>query len=242
MPKKHFSILTITKNILYGLLALWLIMAAPTSWLYDLWSGTGNEQGQKPNGSVQKLQNTEDIETFFSAKTPATVTGTNLIPCPLARLRDISVSGTHYYRKRGVRRKVSVSEYVAWSYPVPFWQNMCQMMIGGHYNRYHLLQLEDGSYLCVYFDDYLALTGASRYPAGYVRAATWEEQNMLNQMAGDYDVTPYYVLDMYRYEKVNWMIDLSLRIVMLFVVTLLLLYVMDWLKKLRKSSSLEHKD
>ena len=119
---------------------------------------------------------------------------------------------------------------------------MCQMMIGGHYNRYHLLQLEDGSYLCVYFDDYLALTGSNRYPAGYVRAATWEEQNMLNQMAGDYDVTPYYVLDMYRYEKVNWMIDLSLRIVMLFVVTLLLLYVMDWLKKLRKSSALEHKD
>ena len=35
---------------------------------------------------------------------------------------------------------------------------------------------------------------------------------MLNQMAEDYDVDPVYVLDMYRYGKVNWMLDLGLRL------------------------------
>ena len=35
---------------------------------------------------------------------------------------------------------------------------------------------------------------------------------MLTQMAEDYDVDPVYVLDMYRYGKVNWMLDVLLRL------------------------------
>lgn len=35
---------------------------------------------------------------------------------------------------------------------------------------------------------------------------------MLNRMAKDYDVDPAYVLDMYQHEKVNWMLDLGLRL------------------------------
>ena len=35
---------------------------------------------------------------------------------------------------------------------------------------------------------------------------------MLKQMAEDYDVDPVYVLDMYRHGKVNWMVDIGLRL------------------------------
>lgn len=41
---------------------------------------------------------------------------------------------------------------------------------------------------------------------------------MLNQMATDYDVDPVYVLDMYRHGKVNWMLDLGLRLAVVFVI------------------------
>ena len=34
---------------------------------------------------------------------------------------------------------------------------------------------------------------------------------MLHQMAEDYEVDPVYVLDMYRYGKVNWMLDFVIR-------------------------------
>lgn len=35
---------------------------------------------------------------------------------------------------------------------------------------------------------------------------------MLNRMAEDYDVNPAYVLDMYQHGKVNWMLDVLLRL------------------------------
>lgn len=116
------------------------------------------------------------------------------------------------HHNSGVKRSVSVSEYIYADYPIPPLQRFVQGFVGGYYNRYHLLKLEDGSWLCVYFDDYLALTGADNYPTGYVRYTTTEERRMLNQMAEDYDVDPVYVLDMYRYGKVSWMMDILLRL------------------------------
>ncbi len=74
------------------------------------------------------------------------------------------------------------------------------------------MELGDNSWLCVYFDDYLALIGTDTYPTGYVRYTTTEERRMLKQMAEDYDVNPVYVLDMYRHGKVNWMVDIGLRL------------------------------
>lgn len=41
---------------------------------------------------------------------------------------------------------------------------------------------------------------------------------MLKQMAEDYDVDPVYVLDMYRHGKVNWMLDVGLRLAVVLVV------------------------
>ena len=84
--------------------------------------------------------------------------------------------------------------------------------MGGYYTRYYLAELEDGSWLCVYFDNYLVLTGADNYPTGYVRYTTTEERRMLKQMAKDYDVDPVYILDMYRHGKVSWMLDVLVRI------------------------------
>lgn len=212
MKKESHSLLTVLRNVISAALVLLVLLVAPTGWLYDLWAGEGTEQGQRPNRDVQQLRQQEDIETFFLSGTPATVDGSELVACPLARLRDSEQAGVHMHHNGGAKRSVSVSEYIYADYPIPPLQRFIQGFAGGYYNRYHLLKLEDGSWLCVYFDDYLALTGADNYPTGYVRYTTTEERRVLNQMAEDYDVDPVYVLDMYRHGKASWMLDVLLRL------------------------------
>ena len=219
--KKH-SLHTIIRNILCAVLAFLVVLALPTGWLYDLWAGTGTEQGQRPGEEVQHLQRQEEIETCFLNSTPATVGGGELVACPLARLRDVGQEETHYHHNGGVKRSVYVSEYITADYPLPAWEYALQRVAaGGFYNRYYLMELGDNSWLCVYFDDYLTLTETDAYPTGYVRYTTTEERGMLNRMAEDIDVDPVYVLDMYRHGKVNWMLDLGLRFGVLVVVIVL---------------------
>ena len=93
------------------------------------------------------------------------------------------------------------------------------------------MELGDNSWLCVYFDDYLALTGTDTYPTGYIRYTTTEERRMLNQMAEDYDVDPVYVLDMYQHGKVNWMLDLGLRLAVVLVVIFIVVTLQNLWKK-----------
>ena len=218
MKKESFSLCIILRNTICATLVFLVMLSAPTGWVYDLWAGEGTEQGQRPGVDVQRLQQQEDIETCFLSNTPVTVNNRELAACPLARLRDSEQAGVHMHHNSGVKRSVSVSEYIYADYPIPPLQRFVQGFVGGYYNRYHLLKLEDGSWLCVYFDDYLALTGADNYPTGYVRYTTTEERRMLNQMAEDYDVDPVYVLDMYRHGKVSWMLDVLLRLAVLAVV------------------------
>ena len=212
MKKTSFSLPAILRNIICAALVLLVLLAAPTGWLYDLRDGEGTGQGQRPSADVQRLRRQEDIETCFLNSTPATVDGGELAACPLARLRDVGQAGVHTHHNSGVKRSVSVSEYIYADYPLPPFQRFVQGLVGGYYNRYYLAELEDGSWLCVYFDDYLAWTGADTYPTGYVRYTTTEERRMLNRMAGDYEVDPVYVLDMYQHGKVNWMLDVLLRL------------------------------
>ena len=210
--KKIFFLLPILRNTICAALVLLVLLAAPTGWLYDLRAGEGTGQGQRPGPDVQRLRRQEDIETCFLNSTPATVNGGELAACPLARLRDVGQAGGHTHHNSGVKRSVSVSEYIYTDYPLPPFQRFVQGLVGGYYNRYYLAELEDGSWLCVYFDDYLAWTGADTYPTGYVRYTTTEEHRMLNRMAGNYEVDPIYVLDMYQHGKVNWMLDVLLRL------------------------------
>jgi hypothetical protein len=56
MKNSQHSIPTILRNIVCAALALWLMLAAPTGWLYDLWAGTGTGQGQRPGEGVQQLR------------------------------------------------------------------------------------------------------------------------------------------------------------------------------------------
>ena len=212
MKQGAFSLAAVLRNTICAALVLLVLLAAPTGWLYDLRAGEGTGQGQRPSADVQRLRRQEDIETCFLNSTPATVDGGELAACPLARLRDVGQAGVHTHHNSGVKRSVSVSEYIYADYPLPPFQRFVQGLVGGYYNRYYLAELEDGSWLCVYFDDYLAWTGADTYPTGYVRYTTTEERRMLNRMAGDYEVDPVYVLDMYQHGKVNWMLDVLLRL------------------------------
>ena len=232
MKKGLSSLFTIFRSIICITLALLVLLSVPTGWLYDLWAGEGTEQGQQPSADVQRLRQQEDIETCFLNSTPATVNGGNLAACPLARLRDTGQAGVHTHNNSGVKRTVSVSEYIYADYPLSPLQRFVQGFVGGYYNRYYLAELEDGSWLCVYFDDYLVLMGADNYPTGYVRYTTTEERRMLNRMAEDYDVDPVYVLDMYRHGKVSWMLDLGLRLVVLAVAGVLILTILKlWKNK-----------
>ena len=162
------------------------------------------------------------------------MSGGELAVCPLARLRDLEEEGTHYYHRGGTTRSIYTPEYSASDYPVPTWQRFMQWAISGQcYNRYYLTELADGSWLCVYFVDYLTLTGTDTYPTGYVRRTTPEERRMLNRMAEDYDVDPVYVLDMYRHGKVNWTLDLGIRLAVVLVVYMGVVSVLEYWKKRR---------
>lgn len=213
------------RNTICAALIFCLLLAAPTGWFYDLWAGEGTGQGQRPGADVQQLERQEEVNAFFLAQTPVTVAGGELAACPLARLRDVRQEGIHYHRSYGAKRSVYISEYISSGYPLSTFDQTIQRLAGGFYNRYYLMELSDGSWLCVYFDDYLLLTGPGHYPTGYVRYTTTEERRMLNQMARDYEVDPVYVLDMYRHGKVNWMIDLVLRLGVLAIVAFLISYI-----------------
>jgi len=217
MKEKQHSIATILQNIVCAVLAFWLMLAVPTGWLYDLRAGIGTEQGQRPGEGVHQLQRQEDVAVFFWAGTPATVTNVKLVACPLARLRDVEQEGTHYHQSYGRKRAASIAEYIFADYPLSPWQKTLQGLVGGFYNRYYLTELEDGSYLCIYFDDYLTLAGGDEYPTDYVRYTTTGERRVLNQMQADNDLDTVYVLDMYQHGKVSWMLDVLLRLAILAV-------------------------
>ncbi len=105
------------------------------------------------------------------------------------------------------------------------------------YNTYHLIKLQDGSYLCVYFDDYLMLQRLFceelQLPVGYIRYSNSYERVMLSGMYYEegFDVNDLFVLDMYRCGKVNWWRDKLLRFGLASVLTVGCLCLKDWLKK-----------
>lgn len=231
MLKEQHTIFVVLRNIVCSVVAFWMIFVAPTGWLYDLRSGIGMEQGQQPDENVHQLQQQEDVLSFFYAQTPATIANDDFVLCPLARLRDTKQEGTHYHRNYGAKKAAYVSEYIFADYPLSPWQKMFQRLVSGFYNRYYLTKLEDGSYLCVYFDDYLTLIDTGKYPTGYIRYATAEERQMLKQMQEDYNVDTVYILDMYRHGKVNWILDVLLRLAALFVVGIGAVTVQSILKR-----------
>lgn len=202
------SILKIAFGIVFG---VWLMMCAPTGWIYDLWAGTGTGQGQMPDPSVFVVHTQADVEDSYFQNAPVTMSKEGLIEAPLLRLRDTEFAGEHTSRRNGARRTVMISEYIPIADLAPVRGLLLNFLASGFYNRYYLAPLEDGSYVCVYFDDYLMLRPGEELPTGYVRYATAEEKTMLRQMAEEYEVNPAYVLDMYRHGKVSWMLDLAIR-------------------------------
>ena len=102
------------------------------------------------------------------------------------------------------------------------------------YNQYYLVQLEDGSYICAFFDDYLMLSKGAELPVGRVRYSTAEERNMLSMMAEDYEVDKLFVLDMYREGKAPWLLDKPMRLIAAIAVAVLGMTVAERVKKKRK--------
>lgn len=232
MEEKQYSALSILKIIFAAALTLWLVLGVPTGWLYDLGLGTGTEQGQMPDQSAQTVHTQDEVEDFFFQKTPATVSKDDLIQCPLMRLRDVGYAGEHTNARK---RTVVIPEYRTMSYPVGFVDKVINLFAtSALYNGYYLAPLEDGSYVCVYFDDYLLLRSGEELSTGYVRYATMEEKKMLYGMAENYEVNPVYVLDMYRHGKVNWMLDFVIRIAVVVLLGFVYLSVGDRIKKIMR--------
>lgn len=156
MKNTKQKFLSIVRNTLALLLLLWIVLGAfPTGWLYDLGVQTGAKQGEMPDSSVQALKAQADIEDFFFQDMPATVSGDHLIQCPLMRLRDTGFAGEHTNARK---RTVVISEYRSLSHPPSFLDKIINLFAASaSYNSYYLAPLEDGTYICVYFDDYLLL-------------------------------------------------------------------------------------
>lgn len=49
---KHW-IHSVSRKLVGAALVLAVMAALPTGWLYDLWAGTGTEQGQEPGAGVE---------------------------------------------------------------------------------------------------------------------------------------------------------------------------------------------
>ncbi len=220
--KKKVTVGTVMTVIVGVLFSFWMVMGAfPTGWLYDLGVGTGTQQGQRPGSEVRAIERKEDAREFFSGQIPATVTGEVFVQCPLMRLRDSDEEGLHrsWNHISRTKRGVEITEYYELDYPITPLQKVITFFSGAaSYNPYYLVQLEDGSYLCAFFDDYHMLQnimgGEVELPTGYVRGSTGDEYQMLYEMAKDYDVDPTLVLDMYRDGKGPWMLDKGLRLVL----------------------------
>ncbi len=236
-------------NIVGVLFILWMVMGGvPTGWLYDLGVGTGTEQGQKPGSGVQTIESKEEARKFFFEEdpVPATVEGTVFVRCPLIRLRDTGAKGTYqnWNRISHSIHTTTVDEYQDLDYPItPLQKTLTFLLSGASYNSYYLVQLEDGSYLCVFFDDYLMLQkvlgGEIDLPVGYVRSCTSFEHSVLYDMAKecDYDVDVTVVLDMYRDGKCPRFLDAGLRFLFAIAIVASIKLVLD--KRKKKNADLE---
>ncbi len=232
-----FFRLPIHKQILYilaGIFILLLMISAPSGWLYDLGLKTGTEQGQRPDQSVQIIHTQNEVEDFYFKNIPATVLKNNLIQCPLGRLRDPRYAGKHTNSRKITHE---ISEYTFFTYPLKYTDKIIHWLVDAFYNSYYLALLEDGTYVCVYFDDYLMLSSGEELHTGYVRYATTPEKKMLHTMAKDYEVNPMYVLDMYRHGKVSWVLDSMIRFIL---VILIIMVISSFFKSQKKEEKNQH--
>lgn len=219
------------------LLALWIVMGSfPTSWIFDLWAGTGTGQGQRPNEQVVSITEQEQLEDLFLQHAPVTISSDTLVKCPLMGVRDPNMAG-EYRGRRG--RRGRIPQYFPLSgFPAPVGVLFRHFLLNGFYNTYYLAELEDGTYACVFFDDYILMARPFQetlaLPAGQVRYGSTEEKTMLHQMAEDYDVDVAYVVDMYNYEKVSWIGNFILRIVLLFMLFLVEQSIEGQIKRMLK--------
>ena len=203
---------------LLAILSLLVVFALPTSWVYDLGLKAGTEQGQRPGAGVQTIRTDADISAFIQAGEPATVSPEGLIPCPLARLRDESLSkAKQRYRtsSRSSRKFQGFDNYRTLPQDPSLLEQLWQLMWSGFYNSgYYLKPLEDGTYICVYLDDCAFLFGEPEalYTGRLRSVDAPEEARMLYDMEAEgYDVDTMFILDMYRHGKVNQFADIAMR-------------------------------
>ena len=245
MSSKKTTMLSRIMNAVGVLFILWMVMGGfPTGWLYDLGVGTGTKQGQKPGYGVQTIESKEEARKLFFEEdpVPATVEGTVFVRCPLMRLRDTSAKGNYQSWNR-ISHSIDhskVTEYRKLDYPVTTAQKVFTFLFAGaSYNSYYLIQLEDGSYLCAFFDDYLMLQkvlgGEVELPVGYIRGSTRSEYPMLYEMAKEYDVDFTLVLDMYRDGKGPWLLDKGLQLLFALTIVVSIETMLDKHKKRSKT-------
>lgn len=235
------SILWTMQLIVAAVFLCWMVVGSfPTGWIYDLWAGTGTAAGQKPGVTVVPLTNSGVLENrTIWYEQPFTVTSDTFVQTPLVRLRDPDEAGLHRGSRKTGNTAVTVSEYRTVRQPMgPVTWAFYHLGIAGSYNSYQLVQLEDGSYICAFFDDYRLLGnvfgGPVQLPTGYVRLAEQYEIGMLKTMAEAYPVSTQYVLDMYDYDKMAWWIDKPLRLVLACAVLFVWFYFSDRRKSRKK--------
>lgn len=226
---------TTVSGFLIAVYIIWAGLGLPVGWAYDLFAGSGTSQGQWIDGTVPELSGSGSLGDLCGGEIPVTVSTDELTPCPLFRLRDPETRQISYrpHKRSSAKETLQFDEYREITTPVQEWVTI---LFDEKYNRYYLAELQDGSSVYVYFDDYLAmrrfLPGEIQLPVGYVRFASSQEEEMLEEMSQQYDVDTTYIVDMYRYGKSSYWLDFVVRIVLGIVSAIIVVWAAGLVRKL----------
>lgn len=173
---------TLSKVLLWAIgvvFVFWMVMGSfTTGWIYDLTAGTGTVPGTKPNATVEQLTGLSALESHVDWQNKAfTVTSDSFVFCALAKLRNPDEQGIH----RANRRAVNYKMYTHLRSPLTFSTKLIYSMgMSASFNNYYLVQLDDGNYVCAFFDNYHILGnlggGEIQLPSGYIRYADTDEK------------------------------------------------------------------
>lgn len=238
MKIRNKPLLFWVKLCFWSIFGVWILFGMRTGFFYDIGVGKGTEQGMIADDSVPIAKSKRDVAQAFLKHTPLTISKEGLIQAPLLRLRDTDEAGEHRYKRHSATRTVIVDEFIQTDTD-DFFQNLLIKCLGvNYYNRYYVAPLEDGSYVLVYFDDYL-LGNNAPMPTGYVRSGLPYEQRTAKALQKTYNIDSLYVLDMYRHGKVSNLVDILLRAGIGLAVFCLVTAICAYIKKRRAKKGIK---
>lgn len=200
-------------------LALWVLLGAfPAGWIYALLPDGGTECAIPTPTVITSQAQLEEFHAGNGSNLPIQLTGTQFIQCPLMGVQDPDLSKDR--RVLGGYRWSIPGAISLEGVPAPIQAFLRLFLLDGFYTPYYLLELQDGSYVCVFPDGRILNRPPQEVELiAYVRrAGSAAEADMLARMSEEYAVNTSLIADMTIYaEHPPWTSVLILRLVSLAV-------------------------